>query len=147
VAITIDYSQGTYDGYVINVNKVDMTLVETVPTDVYELDLNALRVALGDLYDDADNVWAPISYENTAPKVVSAALTLARVVLIFAPYWVLFEDAAYNVICVGANTNIRTRVIKNQVGVDTSNSAGLLDPFPFETLATKNDVNPLKAAL
>lgn len=141
MTITIDYTQVGNPGYIININKVDMTLVETDPTDVYELDMGALRLTLADLSDDTERIWSPRSYENTKPKVVSSALTLARVVLILAPYWVLFEDAAYNVELVGANTNLKDRNIKNQVGVGSNNSAGLSDPAGFTNL--RNLILPL----
>jgi hypothetical protein len=131
VAITIDYSQDTYDGYVIQIPKADMLLVQSTPTEVRELNIDDFRTELNDLMDDEAGLATLVNHEHTAPKTV-AGVTLARVVEIVEPFWVLFENGSYNVNIVGGNSNISDRVIKNTVGVNTANSAGLQDPFALQ---------------
>lgn len=122
MAITIDYSNPAQ--YVIQIPKADMTLVSSSPTEIRELNINTLRVTLGDLQDDAEGMPYPTAFVHTAPLTV-AGVTLARVVEILDPYVIEFEDGAYNVNITGGNSNVSDVTIKNQVGVNTSNSAGL----------------------
>lgn len=121
MAITIDWSDPT-PIYYINVPQSYLTFVSGT---TYELDADQFRKDLGDIMDSADAMPYPKCYENTAPKTV-AGVTLARVVEIIAPYLVVFEDGLYNVNIIGGNTNIADVVVKNQVGVNTANSAGLI---------------------
>ena len=64
MAISVNWSTG-----VITVNKVDMTLVQTTPYDVYELDVNQFRLALKDLEDD-DRDW-----ETPVDQLTEIAIT------------------------------------------------------------------------
>ena len=121
MAITIDYSTFT-----INVPKNDMLLVQSSPVEVRELDIDTFRTTLNDLMDDSDGMPFPTNHEHTPPKTISG-VTLARVVEILEPYTITFENLAYNVNVTGGNSNISDRVNKNQVGVNTANSAGLQD--------------------
>jgi hypothetical protein len=95
------------------------------PSEIRQLDLDAFRLELADLSDDAvPGITFTVSYIHTPPLTV-AAVTLARVVEIQDPYVVTFEDGLYNVNIAGGNSNISNVIIKNQVGVNTANSAGL----------------------
>jgi hypothetical protein len=122
MAITIDYSNPAQ--YVINVPRADLTLVSSSPTEIRELDIDDFRQALADIQDDAEGMAFPTAYVHTAPLTV-AGVTLARVVEILDPYVVQFEDGQYNVNIVGGNSNLSDVTIKNQVGLNTANSAGL----------------------
>lgn len=127
MAITIDYSQTTYDGFVIQIPKADTTLVTLTPYEVRQLSVDDLRLALGDLQDDEVGMAYPRMFDNTAPKTL-AGVTQARVLEILVPYWLLFEDGLYSVNIYGGNSNVAERTIKNSVSVNTANSAGLQDP-------------------
>lgn len=142
MAITIDYSDPSE--YVINVPKADMLLVSSSPTEIRQLDINDFRLTLNDLMDDADGMWAVTNHFHTPPLTV-AGVTLSRVVEILDPYVILFEDLQYNVNIVGGNSNISDKVIKNQVGVNTANSAGLQDLFSLQAGSFVGGVVSLKA--
>lgn len=132
MAITIDYSDPTQ--FVINVPKADMTLIASSPTEIRQLNINDFRQTLNDLMDDEIGIPFPTNHVHTPPLTV-AAVTLARVVQILSPYVIEFEDGLYNVNIVGGNSNIADVVVKNQVGVNTANSAGLQDPFALQAAA------------
>ena len=125
MAITIDYSNQNTPQYIINIPKTDMTDVTFGgPTEIRQLNIDDFRKILNDLMDDEKGMVFPTNHVHTAPLTV-AGVTLARVVEILTPYVVLFEDGLYNVNIVGGNSNIADKTIKNQVGVNTANSAGL----------------------
>lgn len=126
MAITIDYSDQTTPEYVINIPRTDMTLVQSSPTEIRELDIDTLRTTLNDLMDDPEGMPYPTNHVHTAPLTV-AGITLARVVEILDPYVIQFEDGQYNVNVTGGNSNISDVVVKNQVGVNTANSGGLIE--------------------
>ncbi|MBT8213371.1 MAG: hypothetical protein KJN71_09510 [Acidimicrobiia bacterium] len=130
MAITIDYSDQTPQ-YVIYVPKADTTLVQTTPTEIRSLNINNFWRTLADLQDDVPGVWAPTAYIHTPPLTV-AGVTLARVVEILDPYVIEFEDGSWSVNITGGNSNIADVTVKNQVGVNTANSAGLQDPFALQ---------------
>ena len=116
---------------VITVPKADMTLIQTDPFDVYELDLNDFRMALKDLEDDpAGMPWLDTHRHNTTVTV--GGVTLARVIEIINGYTVTFEDGSYAVNLVGGNSNIGDVTNLNQVSVRSANSAGLQDLVPMQ---------------
>jgi hypothetical protein len=121
VAISIDWATS-----VISVQKSDMVLIQSSPTEIYQLDMDVFRLTLKDLEDDEVGMAFVRTHNHNPPVTVSGAV-LARVVEILAPYTVTFEDGQYRVQVVGANTNIGERTNVNQVSVSTSNSAGLQD--------------------
>jgi hypothetical protein len=92
---------------------------------VYQYDINTLRLALADLGDDPIGMHFPTSF-NHVPPFTAGGVTLARVVEILDPYRVEFEDGMYSVNIVGGNSNISDVQVRNNVGVNTSNSAGLV---------------------
>jgi hypothetical protein len=119
MAISIDYTTR-----IISIPKADMTLVQSTPTEIRELDINNFRLALKDIEDST--VGVPFVDTHTHNTVVTVGgLTLARVVEIINGYTVTFEDGQYSVNLVGANSNIGDRVNANQVSVRSYNSAGL----------------------
>ena len=121
MAISIDYS--TYE---ILIPKADMALVQSVPTEIRQLNLDTFRKALKDLEDNDEGMAFPDTHlHNTTVEV--GGVILARVVQILDPYTVTFEDGQYAVNLVGANTNLGDKVNVNQVSVRSANSAGLQD--------------------
>lgn len=134
MAITIDYSDDVTPQYVIQVPRADMTLIQSTPTEIRQLNIDDFRSWLMDLQDDEIHIWAPTAHYHTPPLTI-AGVTLARVVEIYDPYVIEFEDGQYNVNIVGGNSNISDKTIKNQVGINTANSAGLQDPFALQAAA------------
>lgn len=117
-----------------------MLLVSSSPTEIRQLNIDDLRIELGDLADDPEGIVQPTMFAHTPPLTISG-VTLARVVEILDPYTLEFEDGLYNVNIVGGNSNVADVVIKNQVGVNTANSAGLQDPFALQAAAFGGEVS------
>lgn len=139
MTISIDYSDDATPQYVINVPRSYGTIVQTTPTEIRSVNIDQFRTDLNDLMDDSEGMAYPTNHDHFAPVTVSGT-TLARVVLIRDPYAVKFEDAQYNVNIVGGNSNIADKTIKNQVGINTANSAGLQDPFSLQAASYANEV-------
>ncbi len=119
MAITINW--GTH---VINVPKADLTLIQSTPTEIREMDVDWFRLALKDIEDNAEGQpFSDTHRHNT--EVVLGGIILARVVEILVPYTVTFEDGQYAVNLSGANNNVADRANVNQVSIRSSNSAGL----------------------
>ncbi|MCK5017710.1 MAG: hypothetical protein KAS32_11665 [Candidatus Peribacteraceae bacterium] len=119
MAITINW--GTK---VITVPKADMTLVQSTPVEIYELDLDAFRLVLKDIEDSEEGMVFP-DIHNHNTEVTIGSITLARVVEILNGYTITFEDGQYAVDLVGANSNVMDVINANQVSVRANNSAGL----------------------
>ena len=126
MAITVDW--GTK---IINVPRADMTLIQSVPTEIRQLDLNFFRLTLKDLEDNEEGMWADTTHNHNT-EVVVGGVTLARVVELINDYTVTFEDGQYAVNLVGANSNVADRVNVNQVSVRSANSAGLVTSQAIE---------------
>ena len=121
MAITIDWP-----AKVINVPKADLTLIQSSPTEILELNLNDFRLELKSLEDDEQGITWLITHIHNPPLNVGGVV-LARTVEIINDYTVTFEDGQYAVNLVGANSNVGDRVNVNQVSVRSFNSAGLQD--------------------
>jgi len=118
---------------VISVPKADLTIIQSTPIEIRELDLNTFRLTLKDLEDDAEGqVWATTHNHNTTVEV--GGVTLARVVEIINGYTVTFEDGSYAVNLVGANSNIGDVVNLNTVSIRAANSAGLIQQTDMATI-------------
>jgi hypothetical protein len=120
MSITIDWGTST-----IHVPKSYMTLVQSVPSEIYQLDLNQFRLTLKSL-EDTDDGMAFLRTHKHNTEVEVSGVTLARVVEIINGYTITFEDDQYRVNAVGANSNIGDVVNVNQVSISTANSAGLI---------------------
>jgi hypothetical protein len=121
MASTIDYITR-----IISVPKADLTLIQSTPFEILELDINVFRLGLKDIEDNVGGIsFVDTHLHNTAVTV--GGVTLARVVEIINGYTVTFEDGNYAVNLVGANSNIGDVINLNQVQVRSSNSAGLTD--------------------
>lgn len=134
MAISIDYST-----FVITIPKADLLVVQTTPSEIRQLNIDLFRTELGQNQASVDGMPFPRNHVHTAPLTISG-VTLSRVVEVLAPYTITFEDGLYNVNIVGGNSNIADRVNKNQVGVNTANSAGLQDPFALQSGAFGGEV-------
>ncbi|MDB4314603.1 hypothetical protein N9955_01090 [bacterium] len=121
MAITVDWPTK-----IINIPRNDLILLQSVPTEIRELDLNTFRLTLTDLLDDSEGMPWVDTHNHIAPISVGG-VTLARVVEIINGYTVTFEDGQYAVNLKGANTNLADVTNVNQVSVRSSNSAGLQD--------------------
>lgn len=130
MAITIDYT-GFPAQCIINIPRTDMLLISSTPTEVRQVNIDELRQTLDNLMDEIPGVVYPTTHVHTAPLTISG-VTLARVVEILSPYVIQFEDGVYNVNIVGGNSNIADVTVKNSVGVNTANSAGLQDPVALQ---------------
>jgi hypothetical protein len=119
MAITIDYITR-----IIDIPKVDLILIQSTPFNIYELDIDNFRLKLKNLEDDVRGMpHVDTHRHNTAVTV--GGVTLARVIEIINGYTITFEDGAYAVNLVGANSNIGDVLNLNQVSVRSNNSAGL----------------------
>jgi hypothetical protein len=108
-----------------------MTLIQSTPTEIRELNLDTFRLNLRDLEDDPDGrPWPKTHTHNTEQTV--AGIQLARVINILDPYTVTFEDGQYAVNLVGANSNVADKTNVNQVSVRPQNSAGLVNSRAIE---------------
>jgi len=121
MAITIDRLTN-----VIFVPRADMTLIQSTPTEIRQLDLNAFRLELRDIGDSEEGVIFDSTHNHNTTLTVGG-VTLARSIEILEPYTITFEDGQYAVNLVGANSNVGDRVNVNQVSVRSANSAGLVD--------------------
>jgi hypothetical protein len=118
MAISVDWGTG-----VISIPRTDMLLVQSVPTEIRQLDIDAFRLELKDLEDFEGMTYSDTHSHNTTVDV--GGVSLARVVIILDPYTITFEDGLYQVNLVGANSNISDKTNLNQVGLRSANSAGL----------------------
>jgi len=119
VAISINWATK-----VITVPQADLSIVSA---GLYELDVDAFRLALKDIEDGADGMTFPDTHRhNTA--VVLSGVTYSRIVEIINGYTVTFQDTGtpYAVRCVGANHNLADVKNVNNVSLIVGNSAGLI---------------------
>jgi len=126
MAVSIDW--GTK---VITVPKADLTLIQSTPTEIREMNLNWFRLQLKDLEDSADGMPMPDTHRHNT-EVTLGSLTFARVIEIINGYTVTFENGSYAVNLVGANSNVGDKVNVNNVSVRSQNSAGLISSPAIE---------------
>jgi hypothetical protein len=134
MAITINWATK-----VINVPKADMTLIQSNPTEIRELNQNQFRLNLKSI--EASEEGAPhIDTHRHNTTVDVGGITLARVVEIINGYTVTFEDGQYAVNLTGANSNVADVVNVNQVSVRSGNSAGLVTSAGIEAIEYEQQV-------
>jgi hypothetical protein len=109
---------------VIYVPKADTQIVQSLPTEVRQLNLNDFRLDLKALEASEEGMPELDTHVHIAP-ITFGGVTLARVVEIINGYTVTFEDGSYAVNLVGANSNVADVTNVNQVSIRSSNSAGL----------------------
>ena len=99
MAISVDW-----DAKIISVPKADTLLIQSSPTEVRQLDLDAFRLDLKALEAGEEGMVFEDTHQHVAPINVGG-VTLARVVEIINNYTITFEDGQYAVNLVGANSN------------------------------------------
>ena len=109
----------------ITIPKSELVQVQATPNEIYQLDLQAFRLALLDIQDSPDGIVYPDTHRHNTTVTVGG-VTLARVIEIINDYVIEFEDGQYAVNLIGANSNVADRVVVNQVSVRSANSAGLV---------------------
>lgn len=129
----------TWPTRVIFIPRTEMTLIQSSPIVVYEININTLRLALKDLEDGEEGMPYPDTHSHNPPVSISG-ITLARVFEIINNYTVTLEDGQYAVNFVGANSNIADVININNVSVRIANSAGLIYS---ETTITEADMNTI----
>ncbi|HEY9703305.1 MAG TPA: hypothetical protein V6C58_12705, partial [Allocoleopsis sp.] len=134
MAITINWATK-----VINVPRNDLTLIQSTPTEVRELNLNTFRLILKDLEDSEQGMIFPITHNHNT-SVLLGGIEYARIIEIINDYTITFEDGQYAVNLVGANSNVADRVNVNQVSVRSANSAGLIQTREIEQASFNNRV-------
>lgn len=125
MAISIDWNT-----LVISVPKADLSLVQASP-EVREMDLDWFRLQLKDIEDNEEGMTFPDTHNHNT-EVSIAGVVLARVIEIINGYTVTFEDGAYSVNLIGANSNVMDVTNKNYVSTRSWNSAGLTYPGDFD---------------
>jgi hypothetical protein len=126
MATTIDWANK-----IISVPRADMTLLQSVPVEVRELNLNSFRLELKDLEDDIEGM-AFLDTHSHNTEVLLGGIVYARVLEIINGYTITFEDGQYAVNLIGANSNVGDNVNVNQVSVRSANSAGLISNSAIE---------------
>ena len=109
---------------VITIPQSYLTLISS---NLYELDVNELRLDLKDLEDDDIGMSFPDTHIHNTEVTISG-VTYARTFQIVNGYTVTFEDVGspYTVRCTGANHNLADVKNLNQVSLIIGNSAGLI---------------------
>ena len=134
MAVTIDWTMK-----IISIPKSDLTLVQSDPFEVRELDLDWFRLQLKDLEDSAEGIVCPDTHRHNT-EVTLGGLTFARVIEIINGYTVSFENGNYAANLVGANSNVGDVTNLNEVSVRTQNSAGLI-------VSETADINAILASI
>ena len=109
---------------IIHIPRDDMFLVQSVPTEIRQLDVDVLHDRLKDLEDNVDGI-AYVDTHSHNPSITISGAILAPVVEIINGYTVTFENGLYAVNLVAANTNVGDVTNVNFVSIRSSNSAGL----------------------
>jgi hypothetical protein len=109
---------------VVTIPKTDLTVVSATP-EIYELDLIDFWTEIHDI-QDSEGMPYPNIMRSNAPTTISG-VTYARSVEVINNYKIEFEDGQYQVNLVGANNNLLDTRTQNQVSLNASNSAGLIN--------------------
>lgn len=119
MAISIDW--GTK---VITVPQNFLSLLTGVS---YQLDTNALRIALKELEESEAGITFPTTHNHNT-VVILGGIEYARAIEIINGYTITFENVGtpYKVFLVGSNNNILDVTNLNNVSVAPNNSAGLI---------------------
>ena len=132
--VTVDWPTG-----VITVPREGMTLVQSTPTEIREMNLNEFRLALKDLEDDFIGMPYLKTHDHNT-EVNLGGITYARIIEILDPYTITFENGFYAVNLFGANSNVGDKTNVNNVSVRSNNSAGLISTPLIEYAAFEGGV-------
>lgn len=138
MALSVNWATG-----VITVPKADTVLFDIGPPEIRTYSVNTFRLALKDLEDDEGMSYLDTHSHNT--EVTLGGLALARTFEIINGYTITFEDGLYTVRLSGANHNILDVANPNQVNLQASNSAGLVNLTDLTTV--RKIVDPSKHTL
>lgn len=121
--MTISINEATQ---VISIDQADLALISG---DLYELDTDAFRLAVGALLDNERYTWMPQAFNHNG-EVAVAGTTYARTIEVINGYSITFEDLVYSVRFIGSNNNIfdvENGILNpsGNVTVISGNSAGL----------------------
>ena len=112
----------TWSTHTINVPQDYLTPISGT---LYELDVDAFRLALKDIEDSEEGMPHPTTHSHNT-EVSLGGVTYARTVEILYPYTVTFQNGQYRVRLAGANNNIADVANLNQVSILSMNAAGLI---------------------
>ena len=116
--VSVDWVTGE-----VTILKTDMILTQSIPQEVYDLDVDAFRLILIDLKDNPDGrPWSKT--HNHSTQVTLSGIVYSRFIEFLPPYTFTFEDAQYAVTLSGGNNNIFDRKNFNQVSLLGNKSAG-----------------------
>jgi len=124
---------------VFTILRADLTLLQSVPTFVYRLNLPALRVEMKALTDNEIGITYDDSHAWFPSQTVSG-VQLAPVFIMINGFTVTFEDGQYAVNFNGANTNLGDVTNVNQVSIRPNNSAGLVQVLEIEQIIFNNKI-------
>ena len=109
---------------VINVPKVDTTLVDIGPPEIRTINVNTLRLALKALEAAEEGMpFDDTNQHNT--QITLGGITYARLVEFINSYTITFEAGAYGIDLSDANNNIMDVLNLNSTQLRSNNSAGL----------------------
>lgn len=134
MATTVDWANK-----IILVPRADLTLIQSVPTEIRQLDLDVFRLDLKALEAGSEGMTFLDTHSHNPPVTVGG-VTLARVIEIINGYTVTFEDGQYAVNLTNANSNVGDVTNVNQVSIRSANSAGLTDVEINRKLSYQNIV-------
>lgn len=126
MAISIDWKSR-----VIYVPKAYMTLIQSTPIEIRELNINQFRLDLKALEAGEEGMMFDDTHRHNT-EVLLGGIVYARVIEIINGYTVTFENGAYAVNLVGANSNIGDVINLNTVSVRSNNAAGLISNSAIE---------------
>lgn len=131
MAISVDWA-----AKVISVPQADLTFISGT---LYELDTDQFRLDLKAL-EASEEGMPELDTHQHSTEVSVAGVTYARFVEIINGYTVEFEDGQYAVRLVGSNNNIFDEgiIVRNQVSIISTNSAGLIrESIPSQLTKTQ----------
>jgi hypothetical protein len=116
MAITVDY---TVTPFLITIPQSDLTLESGTR---YTLTVDTFWLLLRDFTDNENAMAHPKLYRRIPATSSTPSITEIEE----AYYQLQFEDGLYSVNITEGNTNIRDVEVKNQVSVNTNNTAGFI---------------------
>lgn len=134
MAISIDWNTR-----IIFIPKADLTPIQLVPTEIYNMDLNWFRIQLKAAETSIYGITYPDTHIHNTEATLSG-LVYARMIILINNFTVTFEDGQYAVNLVGANSNVADKVNVNQVSVRSQNSAGMTSSPAVEHSSFDNKV-------
>lgn len=108
---------------VITIPKADTTLVAAGPPEIRALSINDLWTELHAIQQSEQGI-VHLDIFLRRPARTLAGVTYAPELEIINGYTLEFEDGQYAVNVIDGNSNVSDVQVRNQVGVNTANSAG-----------------------